>query len=76
MQLKPRDVVCSCGHMTALSNKKLLCIKCGKYVFYDEQEKQSHRRQTRYVTAVIVLALGLVTYFFVELVLGPLLLLG
>jgi hypothetical protein len=73
MQLKPRDITCACGHVTTLSTKKLLCIKCGKYVFYDEREKQTHRRQAFYVTAILVLALSLVAYFFVEIVLRPLL---
>ena len=72
MQLLPKDVVCSCGHSTNLTTRKLLCIKCGKYVFYNEQERKAHRRQTLYFTVVIVMALGFVTYFFVEMVLGPL----
>jgi hypothetical protein len=71
MELNPRDVTCSCGHVTTLASRKLLCIKCGKYVFYDENEKHSHQRHTLYVTSIIVLALGFVAYFFVELVLKP-----
>jgi hypothetical protein len=76
MLMKPKDVTCPCGHVTNLTTRKLLCIKCGKYVFYNEHEKRSHRLQTFYVTTIVVLALGFVTYFFVELVLGPLLLLS
>lgn len=72
MQLQPKDVACSCGHITNLTTIKLLCIKCGKHVFYNEQERKAHRRQTLYFTAVIVMALSFVTYFFVEMVLGPL----
>lgn len=72
MQLQPKDVVCSCGHTTRLTTRKLLCIKCGKYVFYSEEEKKSHRRMTLYATTVLILALGFITYFFVEMVLGPL----
>jgi hypothetical protein len=75
VQLEPKDVTCACGYVTTLTNKKLMCIKCGKYVFYNEDEKRLHRRQTLYVTLIIALALGFVVYFFVELVLGPLLLL-
>ncbi len=72
MQLDPKDVTCSCGHVTSLANRKLMCIKCGKYIFYNEEEKKAHRRLTTFVTLVIVLALGFVAYFFVEMVLGPL----
>jgi hypothetical protein len=72
MQFKPKDIPCSCGHVTTLTSKRLLCIKCGKYVFYDENEKRAHRRNALYVTSLIVLSLGLIAYFFVELVLNPL----
>jgi hypothetical protein len=71
-QLTPKDVACSCGHITTLTSRKLLCIKCGKYVFYSEQEKKAHRLQTLYITAVLALALGFVAYFFVEMVMEPL----
>jgi hypothetical protein len=56
-----------------LTSQKLLCIKCGKYVFYDELARRSHRRQAFYATTILVLALGFIAYFFVEIVLGPLL---
>jgi hypothetical protein len=72
MQLKPKDITCPCGHINTLTSKRLLCIKCGKYVFYDENEKRRYRYQSWYVTSLIVLALGLIVYFFVELVLNPL----
>ena len=75
MQLIPKDIPCPCGHVTTLTTRKLMCIKCGKYVFYNEDEKKAHRRQTFFVTSVMVMALGFVTYFFVEMVLGPLTLL-
>jgi len=71
-QLTPKDVACSCGHVTRLATRKLLCIKCGKYVFYDDHEKKAHRLQTLYITAVVALSLGFVVYFFVEMVLEPL----
>lgn len=72
MQFQSKDVACTCGHITNLSTRKLMCIKCGKYVFYNEQERKIHGRQTLYILTVIVLALGFITYFFVEMVLGPL----
>jgi uncharacterized paraquat-inducible protein A len=75
MQLKPKDVACACGHITNLTTRKLRCIKCGKDVFYDENEKKLHRRQSLYVAVIIVMALSFVAYFFIEMVLGPLLLL-
>lgn len=72
MELAPREIACACGHVTTLKSRKLLCIKCGKYVFYDEREKRAHRLLSWYLTAVVVGALGLLAYFFVELVIHPL----
>jgi len=72
MQFTPKEVSCPCGHATTLTTRKLMCIKCGKYVFYNEEEKKAHRRQTLFVTTVLVLAMGFVAYFFVEMILGPL----
>jgi hypothetical protein len=72
MLMKPKDVACACGHVTSLATGRLRCIKCGKHVFYDERERKAHRQQTVYVISVLVLALGFVAYFFVEMGLGPL----
>jgi len=72
MQRTPKDVPCPCGHVTTLTTRKLMCIKCGKYVFYNEQERKAHRRLTLFVTTVLALALGFVAYFFVEMILEPL----
>ena len=72
MQLTPKNVHCPCGHVTPLTTRKLMCIKCGEYVFYDEHERKAHRRLTLFVIMVMALVLGLVTFFFVEMILGPL----
>jgi len=72
MQRTPKDVPCPCSHVTTLTTRKLMCIKCGKYVFYNEQERKAHRRLTLFVTTVLALALGFVAYFFVEMILEPL----
>jgi hypothetical protein len=72
MLLTAKEVPCPCGHVTTLTTRKLMCIKCGQYVFYSEQDKKAQRRQTLFVATVLVLALGFAAYFFVEMILGPL----
>jgi hypothetical protein len=67
----PKEITCACGHASTLTSRRLLCIKCGQYVFYDEKERRSYRYQSWYVTAMIVSALGLMVYLFVEMVLKP-----
>ena len=71
MQLPSKQVQCSCGNTSELTTKKLLCIKCGKYVFYSQDEKRSFQRQQVYVAIIFTSGLGLLAYFFVEMVLIP-----
>jgi len=71
MQLTSKQVQCSCGHTSELTTKKLLCIKCGQYVFYSQDDKRSYQRQKLYVAIVFVSGLGLFAYFVVEMVLIP-----
>ncbi len=66
--LPAKDVRCKCGHTTTLSTRKLMCIKCGKYVFYDESERRRHRNQMLYMTAMLALGLGVFVYLFIEMV--------
>ena len=72
MPLAPKDIQCSCGHTTTLQTRKLLCIKCGKYVFYDSSEKRRHKMNTVYVLTMLALAAIVVTYLFIEMIAAPL----
>ena len=73
MHQPPKEVVCKCGHVSTLETNKLLCIKCGKYVFYDSQEKRRHHAKTIYAVVMLALGLGFVTYLFIEMIVTPLL---
>ena len=71
--LPPKDVVCDCGHALTIERKKILCTKCGKYVFYNAEERKKHKMNTIYIVLAIASALGLITYFFIEMIAKPLL---
>jgi len=71
--LPSKDVVCDCGHAFTIETKKIMCIKCGKYVFYNAEERRKHKTNTVYIVLAIASALGLITYFFIELIATPLL---
>jgi hypothetical protein len=71
MQLTSKQVQCSCGNTSELTTNKLLCIKCGQYVFYTQDEKRSYQRHKIYVAIVFVSGLALFAYFVVEMVLIP-----
>ena len=71
MGLPQKDVRCACGHVSQLTAARLLCVKCGKYVFYDAREQRRHRRNTFYVIAVMALGIGTLLYLFIEMVAVP-----
>ena len=72
MPMPPKDITCKCGHTTTLETAKLLCIKCGKYVFYNDKEKRRYQFTTFYTLGLFLLAFGFLTYLFVEMIVTPL----
>ena len=72
MPLPPKEVQCACGHVSSLKIKKLRCIKCGKFIFYDELEKRRHRNAQIYAVAMLAGAIGILTYLFIEMIVTPL----
>ena len=73
MPLPPKEVQCPCGHVTTLELRKLRCIKCGKFVFYDEKEKRRHKNAQVYAVVMLAAAIGILTYLFIEMIVTPLL---
>ena len=72
MPQPPKEIQCYCGHVMTLQSKKLRCIKCGKFVFYDETEKRRHTTSQFYVVAMLALAIGIIAYLFIEMIVEPL----
>jgi hypothetical protein len=72
MPLPPKEVTCECGHTMTLTIRKLFCVKCGKNLFYNEKEKRRHQFGTIYTVGMFALAVGLITYLFVEMIIRPL----
>ncbi len=72
MPRPPKDVTCRCGHTSTMTISKMLCIKCGKYIFYDDQSRRRHRIHSFYGVALLAAGLTLITYFFVEMIVVPL----
>lgn len=72
MPMPPKQIQCRCGHTMSVNTRKLRCVKCGDFLFYDEAERSRHRKNAFYVTAMFVLAAGILTYLFIELIVDPL----
>ena len=73
MPLSPKDVRCRCGHVSSLNLRKMRCIKCGKFIFYNEEEERRHKTTQFYTVAMLVAAIGIITYLFIEMIVDPLL---
>ena len=72
MPLPAKTIECRCGHTMTLKNRKLRCVKCGGYLFYNEDEKRRHRTNAFSMIAMFVLAAGFLTFLFVEMIVVPL----
>ena len=72
MPLPQKEITCQCGHTMTLAMRKMRCIKCGKYVFYNAEEARKHRFNSFYVVALFALAAGFIAYLFMEMIVRPL----
>lgn len=73
MPLPSKTVTCSCGQDIELKRNKDWCDRCGRPVFYDSKDKNGHRLNTYFITLMLLLGIGVITYFFIELVMVNLL---
>jgi uncharacterized paraquat-inducible protein A len=73
MPLPSKQIHCQCGHVTTLQSKKLRCIKCGKFLFYDQKEKRRHITNHIYAVAMLALGIGIIAFLFIEMIIEPLL---
>lgn len=73
MPLTSKTVKCTCGWDVELQKNKDWCDKCGRPVFYYPKERTRHRMNTYFVTLMLLVGIGVFTYFFIELVMVNLL---
>jgi hypothetical protein len=71
MALPSKTIRCACGETLSMTTRKLMCTACGKYVFYDDNERRRHRRGLMYIVAMLALGMGFLTYLFIEMVVTP-----
>ena len=68
----PKEVVCPCGNTLTLDRHRTWCEKCGKAVYYEVQDQRRHKFNSLYITGLILLVFGFLTYVFIELIVRPL----
>lgn len=71
--LPPKEIVCECGNAITSQQRSNWCQKCGKQVFYEARDKLKSRINRIYITVLMVMVIGLVSYFFIEMILTPVL---
>ena len=71
--LPPKQIVCTCGHSFTSQQHSNWCAKCGRQVFYDARDQRKKRFSNIYIMALIALVFFLLVYFFIELILTPVL---
>lgn len=71
--LPPKEVICQCGHSFTSEQHSNWCSKCGRQVFYDPKDQRKSKINNIYFTGLIVMVVLFLTYFFIEMILTPVL---
>jgi hypothetical protein len=69
----PKEITCECGNRFVSQQRSNWCRACGKQLFYDLKGEKKSRSNQIYLTLIVVIVIGLLAYFFIELLLTPLL---
>ncbi len=71
--LPPKELICECGNRFMSQQRSNWCRACGKQLFYDLKDQKKSRSNQIYFISIIVIVTGLLAYFFIEMILTPLL---
>jgi len=69
--LPPKEITCECGNRFVSQQRSNWCRLCGKQLFYDLKDNKKSRSNQIYIMSIVVVVIGLLTYFFIELLLTP-----
>lgn len=72
MAFPEKEIHCRCGNVMTLQTRKLRCVKCGRFLFYNDQEQRRHHTAQIYTVAMLALGIGIITYLFIEMIVEPL----
>jgi len=69
----PKEITCECGNKFISRQRSNWCRACGKQIFYDLKDQKKSRLNQIYIMSIVVIIIGLLAYFFIEMILTPLL---
>ncbi len=73
MEVQLREISCTCGHAYETNLSVNWCPKCGQKIFESDKERRNHKINGYYMYTVIGLAMTALAYFFLKLVIFPVL---
>lgn len=71
----PKELTCKCGNTFVSQQRSNWCRSCGKQLFYDEKDNRRSRFNRIYIILLMVMVIGLVAFFFIEMVITPMVML-
>jgi hypothetical protein len=71
-QLTPKELTCECGNKFISQQRSNWCRSCGKQIFYDPKDQKKSRLNQIYIMSIVVIMIGVAAYFFIEMILTPL----
>jgi predicted amidophosphoribosyltransferase len=71
--LTPKEITCECGNKFISQQRSNWCRACGKQLSYDLKDQKKSRTNQIYIASIVVIMIGLLAYFFIEIILTPLL---
>jgi hypothetical protein len=70
--LPPKEITCDCGNKFVSQQRSNWCRSCGKQIYYDLKDKNKGRFNQIYIMTIVIVMIGLLAYFFIEMILTPL----
>jgi hypothetical protein len=71
--LPPKEITCTCGNTFVSQQRSNWCRSCGKQLFYDPKDEKRSRSNRIFIAAIMVMVVGLLGYFFIEMIITPIL---
>jgi DNA-directed RNA polymerase subunit RPC12/RpoP len=60
-----------CGHQFTTDTPVNWCPKCARRVFSTDKQRRAHKANTTYFYVMVVATIGILAYFFLELIVFP-----
>lgn len=70
--LPPKELTCECGNKFTSQQRSNWCRSCGKQIYYDPKDQKKAKFNQIYIMSIVVIMIAILAYFFIEMILTPL----